>query len=299
MDRSKQLKADMQLLLVTFCWGISYVFTNLCLQQMSPMMLIAYRFIIAFACVAVIFRKNIARLNRVTLKYTVFCATSLFVTYITVTYGQLYTTPTKTSFLCALTTIFTPLIAHFILKQKQEKRLIVAVVVCFIGIILMTVGEGFRIDRAEMKGDILVMICSLTYAINLLTVEKAVKTEGVDAAGLGVMQLLFVGVLSLGCAAFNHELVLIKGPAIWGMVLVLALLCTAMSFILQPMAQRHTTASHVGVIIALEPVFASIAAMLILHEFLSVRNYIGGALMLISIFIMEIDWSAIKKQTGD
>ena len=297
MDRSKQLMADMQLLMVTFCWGISYVFTNLCLQQLSPMALIAYRFIIAFVCVAVFFRKNLASLNKVTLKYTLLCAISLFVTYITVTYGQLYTTPTKTSFLCALTTIFTPIIAHFILKQRQEKTLVIAVAVCFIGIILMTVGEGFRIDRSEMKGDILVMICSLTYAVNLLTVEKAVKTEGVDAAGLGVMQLLFVGLMSLGCAAFNHEIVFPQDPALWGMVVVLALFCTAMSFILQPIAQRHTTASHVGVIFALEPVFASIAAMLLLHEFLSVRNYIGGALMLISIFIMEIDWSKIKKQT--
>ncbi len=296
MDRSRQIKADMQLLLITFCWGISYVFTKLCLQHMSPMMLLAFRFLIGFVVVAVIFRKNLVRLNGVTLKYALLCAVSLFVTYAAVTYGQLYTSSTKASFLCALTTILTPIIAFFVLKQRQEKSLVVAVVICFVGIALMTLGEGFRIDMTEFKGDILCIICAVTYAINLLTVEKAVRTEGVDAAGLGVIQLLIVGLLDLGLAAVKHELVLPGDPAVWGMILVLALLCTAMALVLQPIAQRHTTASHVGVIYALEPVFSAIAAMLILHEFMTFRNYVGAALMLISIFIMEIDWSKIKKQ---
>ena len=298
MNRFMQLKADMQLLLITFCWGISYVFTNLCLQHMSPMMLLAYRFLIGFVSVAVIFRKNLLKINWITIKYALICSVSLFVTYGAVTYGQLYTTSTKASFLCALTTILTPIIAFFVLKQKQEKSLVVAVIVCFIGIALMTLGEGFRIDRKEFIGDVLCMICALTYAINLLTVEKGVRTEGVDAAGLGMMQLLIVGLLDLGFAAFNKELVLPKEPAVWGMVLVLALLCTALALVLQPIAQRHTTASHVGVIYALEPVFSAIAAMLILHEFMTPRNYIGAALMLISIFIMEIDWSKTKKKAS-
>ena len=298
MNRSMQLKADMQLLLITFCWGISYVFTNLCLQHMSPMMLLAYRFLIGFVSVAVIFRKNLLKINWITIKYALICSVSLFVTYGAVTYGQLYTTSTKASFLCALTTILTPIIAFFVLKQKHEKSLVVAVIVCFIGIALMTLGEGFRIDRKEFIGDVLCMICALTYAINLLTVEKGVRTEGVDAAGLGMMQLLIVGLLDLGFAAFNKELVLPKEPTVWGMVLVLALLCTALALVLQPIAQRHTTASHVGVIYALEPVFSAIAAMLILHEFMTPRNYIGAALMLISIFIMEIDWSKTKKKAS-
>ena len=299
MDRSKQLKADLMLLLVTFCWGISYVFTKLCLEHMSPMMLLAYRFLIGFVVVAVIFHKNLLRLNRVTLKYALLCAISLFVTYGSVTYGQLYTSSTKASFLCALTTILTPIIAYFLLKQKQEKRLVIAVVVCFIGIALMTLGDGFRVNMDELKGDVLCIVCAVTYAVNLLTVEKGVRTDGVDAAALGVMQLLFVGGLNLGLAAWNHELVFPKDTAVWGMVLVLSLLCTALALVVQPLAQRHTTASHVGVIYALEPVFAAIAAMLILNEFLTFQNYVGAALMLISIFIMEIDWSKIKKQAGD
>ncbi len=298
MDRSKQLRADLQLLLITFCWGISYVFTNLCLREMSPMMLLAYRFLIGFFAVALIFRKNLLHLNKITFKYSLVCAASLFVTYATVTYGQLYTTSTKASFLCALTTILTPILAFFVLKQKQDKSLIIAVVICFVGIVLMTLSEGFILDRTELKGDILCIICAVTYAINLLTVEKSVRTEGVDAVGLGASQLLIVGLLNLTAAAVKRELVLPKDPAVWGMVLVLSLLCTALAMVLQPVAQMHTTASHVGVIYALEPVFSAIAAMLILHEFMSFQNYIGAALMLISILIMEIDWSKIKKRAG-
>ena len=296
MDRSKQLKADMQLLLITFCWGISYVFSDLCLEHLSPMMLLAYRFLIGFVVVSAIFRKNIAQLNWITVKYALICSVSLFVTYGSVTYGLMYTSTTKSGFLCALTSIATPLLAFFVLKQKQEKRLVVALIVCFIGIALMTLTEEFSINRAEFKGDLLCIVCAVTYAVNLLTVEKAVRTEGVDPVNLGAIQLLVVGLMDLGFAAINHELAFPKEPKVWGMVLVLSLFCTALALVLQPIAQRHTTASHVGIIYALEPVFSAICAMLILHEFLSFRNYVGAALLLISIFIMEIDWSAIKKK---
>ena len=63
---------------------------------------------------------------------------------------------------------------------------------------------------------------------------------------------------------------------------------------LQPVAQQYTTASHVGVIFALEPVFAAIVAYFFAGEVLSFKAYIGATLMLASIFIMEIDFKKFK-----
>ena len=65
---------------------------------------------------------------------------------------------------------------------------------------------------------------------------------------------------------------------------------------LQPVAQQYTTASHVGVIFTLEPVFAAIVALVFAHEVLSVKAYIGALLMLASIFVMEIDFKALTNK---
>ena len=79
-------------------------------------------------------------------------------------------------------------------------------------------------------------------------------------------------------------------------MLFLSVFCTGVAFVVQPIAQQYTTASHTGVIFALEPVFAAVVAAVFAGEFLSAKSYFGAFLMVTSIFIREIDFSAIGKK---
>ena len=58
------------------------------------------------------------------------------------------------------------------------------------------------------------------------------------------------------------------------------------SFI-QISVQRYTTPVNAVLIFALEPVFASIFAFLVLSEVLSINGYIGAAVMLFAIFVSD------------
>ena len=53
-----------------------------------------------------------------------------------------------------------------------------------------------------------------------------------------------------------------------------------------------------GIIFTLEPVFAGIVAFFLAGEVLTVKAYIGAALMIGALFITEIDFSGIKKLKG-
>ena len=44
MRLNKQTQADMMLMLVTLCWGVSYYLMDLCLIDMDPFTLNAHRF---------------------------------------------------------------------------------------------------------------------------------------------------------------------------------------------------------------------------------------------------------------
>ncbi len=72
-------------------------------------------------------------------------------------------------------------------------------------------------------------------------------------------------------------------------MIFLSVFCTGAAFIIQAVAQQYTSASHVGVIFALEPVFAGIVAFFLAGEILTVRAYVGAALLVSSLFIMELD----------
>ena len=287
-----QLKADMMLVLVTLCWGISYFMMDICLDEMDPMTLNAYRFLGAFAVAALVSFRRIRNVNRTTLKYAFFIAISLVFVYIGATYGVKYTTQSNAGFFCATSTIFTPIIVFVFRKIVPEKKLILAVILCTVGLALMSLDVNMHIA----KGDWLCLLCGFSYGFDLLITEIAVEKEEVNAFQLGVYQLLFTGLFMLVLSFVLETPCLPQSPKCWISVIFLAIFCTGLAFIIQCVAQQYTSASHVGVIFALEPVFAGIVAFFLAGERLLPRGYFGAVLMLISLLVMEVDFSYNKNK---
>lgn len=273
------------LVMVTLFWGISYWLINISLTAMDPFTLNALRFLTAFLIAFIFSYKKLITVNKITLKYSAFLGTALLFVYIGATFGVRYTSLSNAGFLCSLTVVITPILAFFVFKQRPEKKLLTALFLCIIGIGLMTL-------NAELKpalGDILCILCAFAYSVHLLIAESAVKKESVNAYQLGVFQLAFTGIYNLIIALFTEKTTFDFELKIWMAVLFLSIFCTGLAFIIQVVAQQYTSASHVGVIFSLEPVFAGFAAFFLAGEILAPRAYVGAFLMLISIFVMELD----------
>lgn len=293
---SKQVKADGILVLVTLCWGVSYLLMDISLTEIDPFTLNAFRFLGAFAIAAAISWKRLLSVNKTTLKYSLMVGLALLFVYIGATFGVKYTTLSNSGFLCALTVIFTPILNWLVFKKSPGRKLSIVVLTCFTGIALLTLGDDFSINMSNLKGDLLCIMCALAYAVDLLLTEKAVGKEEVDPYQLGVFQLGVTGVLNLILSFIVEEPAFPQTAEVWGSVIFLAVFCTGVAFVLQPIAQQYTTASHVSVIFALEPVFAAIVAFFFAGEVLSFKAYIGAFLMLASIFVMEIDFKKISNR---
>lgn len=284
------------LLLVTMCWGVSYLLIDISLKEVDTFNLNALRFLIAFGIAAAASFRHLKNVSRETLKYAVLLGTILVVVYIGATYGVLYTSLSNAGFLCALTVIITPILAFFFKKQKPEKKLILVVLMALTGIALLTLNEQLK----PALGDILCIMCSFAYAIHLLVTETAVQKEGVNAFQLGVFQLGFCGIWHLALSFIIEKPHFPQSPKAWASVLVLAVFCTGIAFIVQTVAQKYTSASHVGVIFALEPVFAGFVAFFAVGEILLPRAYLGAVILICSLFVMEINFSKVisKKKAG-
>ena len=296
MNNKKQMQADLMLILVTLCWGVSYYLMDLSLADMDPFTLNAYRFLGAFFIAAAISWKKVKTVNKTTLKYSALVGIALVFVYIGATFGVKYTSLSNSGFLCAMTVVFTPMISSIILKEKQDRKVIAAVLMCFVGIAMLTLKDDFSINMGNLKGDLLCLMCAFAYAIDLLLTEKAVSHEEVDAYQLGVFQLGVTGVCNLIMAFITEQPHLPSSPSIWGAVLFLAVFCTGVAFVIQPVAQQYTTAAHTGVIFALEPVFAAVVAVIFAHEILTLKSYFGAFLMVLSIFVMEMDFDSFIKR---
>lgn len=288
---TKQLKADLMLLLVTLFWGVSYWLIDVSLTEVNAFMLNALRFLIAFFAAFVLAFPKLKTVNRITLKYSAILGIALLFVYIGATFGVRYTSLSNAGFLCALTVVLTPIFGFVFLKQIPEKKLAVTVLLSLIGISLLTLNG----DLKPASGDLLCIMAAAAYAIDLLITEKAVKNPEVNAFQLGVFQLAFTGIYNLIFTFAVETPKLPQTKGVWAAVLFLAILCTGLAFIVQAVAQQYTSASHVGVIFALEPVFAGFVAYFLAGEVLSAKEYIGALLLVSSLFVMELN---VKRLTS-
>jgi drug/metabolite transporter (DMT)-like permease len=174
-----------------------------------------------------------------------------------------------------------------------SKKLRIVVVLCIIGIGLLTLDNQLKVA----VGDLLCILCAFVYAFDLLITERAVRKTNVNAFQLGVFQLGFNGVWQLLLALIFEEPHLPTNSTVWASVLFLAIFCTGVAFIVQTVAQQYTSANHVGVIFTLEPVFAGFVAFFIAGEILLPRAYVGAFLLISSCFIMEINFKSRKKKS--
>ena len=281
---TKQTRADLLLILVTAFWGGSYFLMDFCLETIGPLFLNALRFLIAFAVLGIVFYKNLKKLNKVTLRYSIAVGLCLVMTYIGATYGLMYTSISNAGFICGLSAVFTPLFSFIIYREKPEKRLLLAVVICTIGLALMTLSDTLTVA----KGDIICLLCGIGYAFDLIITDRALVNERVDPVCLGVCELGVTGVVMLLLSFLFETPALPTQPSIWAAVLFLSICCTGIAFVVQTTQQRYTTATRVGLIFTLEPVFSGIVAYFFAGEVLSVRGYIGAVLMIVSILMVEI-----------
>jgi drug/metabolite transporter (DMT)-like permease len=82
--------------------------------------------------------------------------------------------------------------------------------------------------------------------------------------------------------------------ASWGAILFCGILCTSVALWLKARAQQHLEPFQVAMILMLEPVFTTIFAYGVLGEQLSTQAYIGMAMIIGAITIINARLQAIS-----
>lgn len=281
----KPIKADMLLLLVTVCWGSSYLFMKNGLNDVSVFNLIALRFGLAFLLTSLIFFKRLRKITGETLRYGALLGLVLFAVFAFIMFGLHSTSTSNAGFLVSLTVIFVPVLSALVLKERPSKQVIAGVVLAITGIGLLTLNS-----RLTLKpGDLLCILAALMYAVYILV--TGIASRKCDALNLGILQLGFAGGIGLLFSAIFEAPRLPASGEGWMAVLVLGVVCSAFGFVAQPIAQKHTTPSHTGLIFSLEPVFAALFGYLFAAEVLPVKGYIGAALVLAGVLVAELKFN--------
>ncbi|MCT1401064.1 DMT family transporter [Paenibacillus sp. p3-SID867] len=279
----KPLKADLMILFITICWGSSYLFMKMGLDSLGEFNLIALRFGLAFILAGVIFLPRLRQVNVKTIRYAMLLGFILFIMFTALTFGLKTTTTSNAGFLVSLTVVFVPLLHTFLFKKKIENKVVVSIVLALTGIALLTIQLPFTFKI----GDLFCVAAALCYALHINMVSTA--AQKVDTLSLGILQLGFTGLYAFISSLLFEAPVWPSTTNSWIAVLVLSVVCTAVGFIVQTIAQKYTTATRTGLVFSLEPVFAALVGFWFAHEILNPNQYLGAALVFLSVVISSVN----------
>lgn len=294
---TKKLKADALLLMITVVWGSSFPLMKMILSYLPAFGYLALRFLLAASILAVIFHRNFRHFNKRTLLYGCILGLLMFAGMALQVNGLFTTTASNSGFITGLNVVIVPFISAWILKKKPDRASAIGVAIAFGGLFFLSGGLSFKFNI----GDLLTFLCSICWALQIIFIDRFTEKE--DAPLLAIMQVGFTGVISAVIwLAFDFKPAVFNGVSVT-IILITAVLGTALAFGGQTIAQKDTTPTHTALIFVAEPVFAAIFAMIIPNaegktEVLGVTSAIGCALILAGMLIAELKPGKKKASSG-
>ena len=194
----------------------------------------------------------------------------------------------KAGFLTALYVVLVPVCGLFF-KRKVSLPVWIAVALSVIALYLLCINGEFSLA----PGDLLILACAVCFTIHILVIDHFTAT--VDGVKLSCLQFLFAALISTVCMFLFED---VDFAAIWGCILPLlyvGIFSCGVGYTLQILAQKGSNPTVVTILLSLESVFAVIAGAIILKQQMSVREYIGCAVMFAAVLLAQIDFPVKQK----
>ena len=283
-----QLVADLSLLFVAISWGATFVIVKKAIEDLPPFPFLAVRFGLAFLVLIPLIWLYREHLNRIAIGKGLVLGIFLFLGYAAQTVGLQYTTASNAGFITGLCVVMVPLLVAWQQKKAPPRNIVGGVVCATVGLSLLTLGDSFTINY----GDPIMLLCAFCFAVQIYLTGRFAPE--VNATVLTSCQILTVAVLSGICSVVFPQPQPVFSAYVWFGVILTAVICTSLAFLIQTKMPQFTSPSHTAIIFAAEPVFSAVFAYLLASEVLSARGYFGAALVLAGILIAEL--SGVKKK---
>ena len=272
-------RAELALVTVTMMWGLTFPLIRAAVQEMAPLHFVAARFAIATLLLAPLVALDgrlRGGLGAAALPGIVLGLLS-YGCYILQTFGLRSVPASRAAFITGTSVIVVPLLSPLFGRAVPGRIDLGAALLATVGLLLLTAPDGGR----PTVGDLLILACAVLYAFYLHGLHVFV-TRGVATGPLTVTQIASIGALGVAIAPFGPPSGRL-GPASWSALAFCAVGATLLTFWLQTRFQSRTTPERTALIFALEPVFATLFAYLLLHESVGLTGAAGGALIMMAV----------------
>src|SRR2546426_5629636 len=211
-------RADLLLITASAVWGVSFVIVKDALAAASPLLFLATRFTIATLVLASLVNLR-AGFSRAELRAGALLTLLLASGFATQAFGLQYTTPARSAFIVAMSSVLAPMIALLVLRHRLAWQLLVALVVATLGLYFLTAPEAGGLNR----GDLWTLVTAVVFGGHIVAVSEV--SERVDAQRMGWLQLPGAAIRALIAAGVVEGKRFWWGFGVWAGPLFLRRIC--------------------------------------------------------------------------
>ena len=253
----------------------AFLFSKLLLVDMGPFMLMGVRFLLAFALLAVVFRKNLRGMGRPTFLRGLLLGMLFFVVMGFELVSLTLAASSTVAFLENTAIVFVPLFEAVLARRAPTLKALACTAVVMVGVGLLTLGDDLGVFGL---GELLALLAGVFYAIAIIVTARVSKDD--DATALGVLQVGFIGLFGLVAGLAFETPVLPQTNLAWVYLAILVVLCTCFGFAFQPIAQKGISAQRAALLLAVSPLIAAVLGIIVLSEPFGPGTFAGMALIL-------------------
>jgi drug/metabolite transporter (DMT)-like permease len=286
---TRRLQADLALALCALIWGATFVVVKDALAFASVFSFNAMRFTLAAIVMGIVYLRAVRNSDGTTVFAGTLIGFFMFGGYAFQTLGLKFTTPSKAAFITGASVVMVPVLLAVFWRRRVSTWAWTGAVAALFGLYFLTVPHaGFS---ALNIGDLLAVGCAVMFAFHIILVARYSPRHSV--AALSFLQVATTAVLTALClpllAATRWEPPFVRlSPLLVAALLITAVGATALCFSLQVWAQQYTSPTHTAILFSLEPVFAALTSLIVVHERLGARVLAGAVLVFIGILLAEL-----------
>jgi drug/metabolite transporter (DMT)-like permease len=265
-------------------WGLAFPLSKLALRDISPMLFTALRFVVAAGLMLPVMRQA----TREEWRAGGWLGLLLALAFSTQTVGLDLTTASRSGFITALYIPFTPLIVGVVFRRLPSAVAAAGITVAMIGMALLT--RPGPVVGGINAGDLLSLVCAFLFAAHMVATGFFARRHPVER--LMMTQVATAAVLTTLATPLLESPRLTTTPLLVGVVAYEAVLASIIALQLQLAAQRVLSATHTALVYSLEPVLATLGAMVLTGDRFGDLQWAGGGLILFGSLLPELARSA-------
>lgn len=276
-------RADLLLITAAAVWGVSFVVVKEALASASPLLFLAARFTLATLVLAPFVNVR-GGFSRGELRAGLILTLLLASGFATQAYGLQYTTPARSAFIVAMSSVLAPFIAVILLRHRTGWMVVTALILAGLGIYFLTAPDAGA--GGLNTGDLWTLVTAVVFGGHIVAVSEFSKQF--DAQRLVWLQLPGTAIGSLIAALLFEQLRFDWSFSLVAALLFLAVMSTVVALVWQFRAQREMSSARASLIFCFEPVFAALTSWLFWGERFSGLQGVGAGLILLGMVLAVI-----------